>query len=228
MSQKLRQLTRPSHIIIDGPIGAGKTTFGECLAKRFNGVHVKEPVTNDPYLPRLYDFIDGNKKEAHVPLVMQYWLLIMRMLQNQWVAHAVAVEGITHIQDRYILLDRAFQSMFKGREISEEDYEILQDVMSRVLRVLPRPDIVIGLRVTPQIACERRERRARDFERPVTVDYLIALDEAYERVGWPTLRKMGLLLEIDWNADLDTDNDGNLIEIPEPIIEQIINHIEAS
>lgn len=165
-------------IIIEGIIGAGKTTLSNELHQKIPRSKIfHEPVGENPYLERFY----GNPKRW--ALEMQYFLMAHR-----YKMHVKAVEeewstGVTTIFDRSIYGDRAFADVLYGFDHIDElgygSYMQHRECMERQLLI---PQQVIYLEVSVDTALNRIQSRGRECERGITRDYLERLSEAYEKI----------------------------------------------
>lgn len=175
---------------IAGIIGAGKTTLTTNLARVFGYEAYYEPVKDNVYLD---DFYKDMKRWS---AMMQLYLLFKRFEQHQRIVWNM---GRGAVQDRTIYEDTIFARMlYEAGCIDARDYETYTGHFNIMKRYLVYPDILIYLKVDPQVAFERIGARGRDCERTVTVDYLEKLAEGYDEFTQEMDRYTRVLL-IDWN-----------------------------
>lgn len=173
-SKKYRPL-----IWVEGIIGAGKTTFSREVAKRLSLRMIEEPVDDNPYLALFY------KDPKKYAFGMQVFLLHRRYLIQRLAAdEATGLGGYGGaILDRSLSGDRVFAKlhMQEGNieRIDWETYEMAYDLMCRTL--LP-PTLMIFLDIQPETAFERMQRRNREAEVGVPLDYLKKLRDGYQEL----------------------------------------------
>ena len=162
-------------IVIEGIIGAGKTTLAERLVKTGTDCYLyKEPVQENPYLEKFYE------DPARYALEMQYYLMAERYrmhldgIEREW------RNGSTTVFDRSIYGDTAFAAAnYRLGTIDKRGYECyvrMFDAMSRSLLV---PHCMIYLDVSVKTAQERIAERGRECEKGIPDKYLQTLHECY-------------------------------------------------
>lgn len=164
--------TEGLYIAISGLIGAGKTTLATSLARELNVPVFFEPVESNAYLA---DFYQDTAKYA---FSMQIYLLNCRYHQQQKLVWG----GKGGIQDRSIYEDSIFAEMlWHGGQMEERDFHTYKQLLANMLNMMKRPNFIIHLDVTPEESFERIQRRGRECEKTITLEYLNALHAAYER-----------------------------------------------
>jgi len=155
------------HIAVEGPIGVGKTSLVELLARRFSGTQILEDVTN----PFLADFYAGKKGAA---FQAQIYFLLSRYQQQREVAQIDLFKELV-VADYTFAKDKIFASLTLG-----DDEMVLYDKLYGTLSEnLPRPDLVVHLTATVDTCMARIRKRARSFEKGISADYMRELIEAY-------------------------------------------------
>ena len=197
-------------IIIEGIIGAGKSTFVIELAKLIDGsLLFLEPVENseNPYLEFFY------KDMARWGLEMQYYLMAQRFQMHREGIKQEWKNGKITIYDRSIYGDKAFADILhKDGFISDlgyNSYLLMRKAMEQELLV---PQCTIFLKVDIETAIKRIQKRNRPCEKGIHADYLRKLERAYEPI-LEELRAKGSNVQIvDWNQD---GLDFSKIKLPE-------------
>jgi len=183
MHQKLK------HIAISGNIGSGKTTLTEKLSRHYGWLPLYESVEHNPYLRDFYQ--DMEKWAFH----LQIYFLNSRFKQiNQ-----IRGNDRTTIQDRTIYEDAYIfaTNLHQGGFISDRDYQSYQDIFNSMITFVTPPDLLIYLRADVPKLVQQIEKRGRDFEYTMRLDYLRKLNEHYE--NWIERYTLGKLLIVDVN-----------------------------
>lgn len=183
---------QPKHIAVSGNIGAGKTTLTEKLAKHYGWQPEFEDVEDNPYLADFYG--DMPKWSFH----LQVYFLNSRFEQ----INKVRLGKNTVIQDRTIYEDAYIfaKSLYKQGHFTERDYNNYRALFDSMIKFVPAPDLLIYLKADIGKLVEHIEKRGRDYESAIRIDYLKGLNAHYE--DWIANYDHGRLLIIDVN-DMD-------------------------
>jgi deoxyadenosine/deoxycytidine kinase len=167
-------------IVVEGIIGAGKSTLMRDLSKSLNLRPIHEPVESNPYLSLFY------KDQHRWGFPMQIELLHRRFAMQKlaaWESISQDTDFRGAILDRSMSGDRCFASLLtKSGAISELEfstYEKCHDVMACSLQP---PALMIFLDVSPEKALERIKTRARGAETGISLEYLNKLRDEYENL----------------------------------------------
>lgn len=177
------------HVAIAGNIGSGKTTLAKNLGKHYNWNVLLESVDDNPYLADFY--ADMNRWSFH----LQVYFLNSRFRQ---VAKIKASKGGT-IQDRTIYEDAYIfaANLRKSGYITERDYQNYLELFKSMIDHVAPPDLLIYLKADIPKLVGNIQKRGRDYEELIRIEYLKNLNEHYE--GWIGDYKLGKLLVIDVN-----------------------------
>lgn len=160
--------TLPYHYIaVDGPIGVGKTSLVELLARRFEGVKLLEDVDN-PFLTDFYNDRAGSAFQTEL------YFLLSRYKQQQ----DIQQRGLF---DRLLLADYTFPKnrIFAYLNLSDSELMLFDKLYALLEPQIPVPDLIIYLNADLKTCKERIHRRARSSERQIADDYLLELLDAY-------------------------------------------------
>ena len=180
---------RLKHIAVCGNIGSGKTTLTEKLAKHYNWLPLYESVDHNPYLRDFYQ--DMTRWAFH----LQIYFLNSRFRQ----VNEIRGNEKTTIQDRTIYEDAYIFAahLHHGGNISDRDYQSYLDIFHSMINFVQPPELLIYLRADIPKLVQQIEKRGRDFEYAMRLDYLRKLNDRYEE--WISHYKLGKLLIIDVN-----------------------------
>ena len=162
------------HIAIAGNIGSGKTTLTKMLAKHYNWKPLFEPVDYNPYLEDFYN--DMTRWSFN----LQIYFLNKRF--KDVVSIAQANDAV--IQDRTIFEDAKIfaPNLHKMGMMSDRDFDNYTDLFNLMMSLVELPDLMIYIRSSIPNLVSQIEKRGRDFEKTMRIDYLQGLNELYE--GW--------------------------------------------
>ncbi|MBP7373999.1 MAG: deoxynucleoside kinase [Prevotella sp.] len=160
------------HIAIAGNIGSGKTTLTKMLAKRFGWNPRFEPVDNNPYLDDFY--ADMNRWSFN----LQVYFLNKRFKE----VVEISKSDETIIQDRTIFEDACiFAPNLHGMGMmSDRDFANYSDLFDLMISLVDLPDLMIYIRSSIPTLVSHIEKRGRDFEKSIRIDYLTGLNNRYE------------------------------------------------
>lgn len=177
------------HIAICGNIGSGKTTLAEKLAKHYGWTALIESVDDNPYLRDFYE--DMDRWAFHV----QIYFLNSRFKQINQIrmSEKVTVQDRTIYEDAYIFAS----NLHKSGHILDRDYQSYLDIFHSMINFVDAPDLLIYLRADIPKLVKQIQKRGRDYEDAIRLDYLKNLNEHYEK--WIASYTLGRLLIIDVN-----------------------------
>jgi deoxyguanosine kinase len=163
-------LERCRYIVVEGPIGAGKTSLARVLARRIGGEELFERPEDNPFLERFYGDM------PRFALATQLTFLFQRADQLGGVGQYDMFRRLT-VGD--FLLDK--DPLFARLNLSDAEYQLYEKVYSHLKPQTPTPDLVVYLQAPVDTLIERVHRRGVDFERRISAQYLTRLADAYSR-----------------------------------------------
>src|SRR5215471_5143307 len=155
------------HVAVDGPIGVGKTSLVELLARRFHGTKVLEDVDN-PFLPEFYK----NKKGA--AFQTQLFFLLSRYQQQREIAQIDLFSGLV-VADYTFPKDKIFACL----NLDDSELLIYDKLYTLLSEGVPKPDLVIYLQGSLETCLKRLKKRNLAFEKSISSEYVRGLLEAY-------------------------------------------------
>ena len=175
------------HIAVAGNIGAGKTTLTSLLAKNFKWESHFEEVDSNPYLNDFYH--DMQRWSFN----LQIYFLNKRFSQILDFRHS----GKTVIQDRTIYEDSEIfaPNLHEMGLMSTRDFENYHSLFSLMSRLVQAPDLIIYLRASIPTLVQQIQKRGREYENSIRLDYLQQLNQRYE--AWATRYTLGKMMIIN-------------------------------
>jgi deoxyadenosine/deoxycytidine kinase len=163
-------LSRYRYIAVEGPIGAGKTSLARRLAERLGAEPLLEQPGENPFLARFY------RDMARFALPTQLFFLFQRARQLEPLAQP-------DMFARPVVVDFLLEKdpLFAHITLSGEELALYQKIYDAIRPQAPSPDLVVYLQAQPATLYERVRRRAADYERGISEEYLALLAEAYAR-----------------------------------------------
>jgi deoxyadenosine/deoxycytidine kinase len=199
------------HIAIAGNIGSGKTTLTGLLAKHFGWDPHYEDVDTNPYLNSFYE--DMQRWSFN----LQIYFLNSRFRQVVDIRNS----GKTVIQDRTIYEDAYIfaPNLHSMNLMSTRDFENYRSLFDLMGTFIQPPDLLIYLRASVPTLVNQIQKRGRDYESSIRLDYLKNLNEIYE--DWIENYKLGKLLIIDADTLKVSENPEDLGAVIDKINAQL-------
>ena len=162
--------TAHRYVVIEGPIGVGKTSLARRLARSFGSELVLEQDDENPFLERFY----RNPRAA--AFQTQLYFLFQRARQLQDLRQADLFETV-RVADYLLDKDRLFARL----TLDEEEFTLYEQVYARLAIDAPVPDLVVYLQAPVDVLLERIARRGIEYEQRIERRYLERVAEAYAR-----------------------------------------------
>jgi deoxyadenosine/deoxycytidine kinase len=193
------------HIAIAGNIGSGKTTLTGLLAKHFGWTPHYEDVDTNPYLNSFYED-------------MQRWSFNLQIyFLNSRFRRVIEIRksGTTVVQDRTIYEDAHIfaPNLHSMNLMSTRDFENYFSLFTLMSSFIQPPDLLIYLRASVPTLVNQIQKRGREYENAIRLDYLKGLNERYE--NWISGYDIGkvLIVEVDnLNIAENPEHLGDVIE----------------
>jgi len=163
-------LTKYRYIVVEGPIGVGKTSLAKRLAERLGSRALLEQPEQNPFLPRFYQDM------PRYALQTQLFFLFQRVNQLRELAQPDLFDRVA-VSDFLIEKDPLFARL----TLSSDELHLYQQIYDAMKPHAPRPDLVVYLQAQPQTLYDRVRRRAVGYERPISEEYLALLADSYSR-----------------------------------------------
>ncbi len=161
-------MERRAYIALEGPIGVGKTTLAEVLARELNARLLLEEAEENPFLARFYE----DSEKYAIPV--QLYFLLTRYNQQRELAQQSLLEKAT-VADYLFAKDRIFANL----NLAPDELILYEQVYKLLDAKMAKPDLVVYLLARVEVLAERLRRRNRDFERDISFEYLERVSTAY-------------------------------------------------
>jgi deoxyadenosine/deoxycytidine kinase len=164
------QLDRCRYVVVEGPIGAGKTSLTRALAHHIGADVLLELPEENPFLARFYEDM------ARFALPAQLNFLFQRVDQLRGLAQ-LDMFGRATVAD--FLFDK--DPLFARLNLTDDEFALYDKIYAHLKPQVPVPDLVVYLQAPVATLIERVHRRGVDFERQMPASYLARLADAYAR-----------------------------------------------
>ena len=169
-SQTISPFERYRHIVIEGPIGVGKTSLAKKLSERFQAEMVLEDPKSNPFLDRFYS------QGARYALPTQLFFLFQRVNQLRDLAQRDLFSQSV-VSD--FLLEK--DPLFARLTLDDDELALYQQIFENLKPQAPTPDLVIYLQAQADTLVDRVQKRGLSMENSITEQYLRALADSYSR-----------------------------------------------
>ena len=159
-----------NHIVVEGPIGVGKTTLTRRLAEEFGFDPLYEQPTENPFLERFYDNPEQFALQAQLYFLFQRVKQLRTLGQNDMFSKGVVSD---------FMLEK--DPLFAELTLESDELELYQEVFHALSPQVPVPDLVVYLQAGRDTLQRRISRRGITYEQKIHPDYLFSLSDAYSR-----------------------------------------------
>ena len=163
-------MAKAKYIVVEGPIGVGKTSLAKMLADEFQARRIFERVEDNPFLPKFYQ-----SRETYA-FQNQTFFLSSRYQPADRARAAGSVQSDT-VADYLFAKDQIFAAL----TLSAEELSLYQQIYALLNTRVPKPDLVVYLQARPEVLYKRVKKRDKKYERSVTFEYLTEVAQAYNQ-----------------------------------------------
>ena len=188
------------YIVVEGPIGAGKTSLARLLAETSGSTPLLEDPGANPFLPGFY------QDSARYALPTQLFFLFQRIQQVRELNQTDLFKRAT-VAD--FLLDK--DPLFARLTLNDDELNLYQQIYTQLKPQAATPDLVIYLQASTETLIERVKRRAVSYERAISEDYLLRLAESYARFFYQYDAAPVLIVNSEYLNFVDTPADFDLL-----------------
>ncbi len=157
-----------SYIVVEGPLGVGKTSLARLLAERVGGKAVLEETEDNPFLPRFYKDPDNHAFQTQV-------FFLLRRYQ-----HSLEI-GQMDLFKQIVVADYLFEKdrIFASLTLDENEFWLYEQIFGLLKGRIPVPDLVIFLQARTEVLHERIKKRGRKYEKGISMEYLEQVNQAF-------------------------------------------------
>ena len=191
---------RYRHIIVEGPIGVGKTSLARRISERFGTELVLESPSGNPFLERFY------RDSRRYALSTQLHFLFQRIAQMRDLSQR---DLFSQPVTGDFLLDK--DPLFARLTLDDDEFALYQQIFESMHPQAPVPDLVIYLQAQPETLLERIRRRGIPMESDISENYLRALVEAYSRFFYHYEAAPLMIVNTEHLNPVDSEEDFGLL-----------------
>lgn len=195
----------PQFVVIEGPIGVGKTTLARKLSRSFESNLLLEGADDNPFLERFYE----NPKAAALPTQLHFLLQRARQLKE---IKQDDMFSPVRVADFLIEKDRLFAEL----TLDDDELDLYEQVYSTLTIDVPKPDLVVYLQAPVEVLLARIQKRGLAHEQMIEAAYLQRLCDAYVSFFYQYAEAPLLIVNA---ADIDFANNENDYQV---LLERIL------
>jgi deoxyguanosine kinase len=190
-----------NYVVIEGNIGAGKTTLATRIAEQFNASLILEQFADNPFLPKFYNDPD----KYSFPLELSFLASRYKQLNDEL--------GSQDIFKTFTVADYYFMKslVFAASTLKGDEYNLYRQIFYIIYGSLPKPDIYVYLHINKERLLKNIQKRGRDYEKSITGEYLQKIQDSYFTFFKQNPENKYLVIDINNLDFVANDNHYNLI-----------------
>lgn len=161
-------MTEHHYIVIEGPLGVGKTSLAMMLADKINAQTLMEDVDENPFLVNFYQDPRKYGFQAQIFFLLRRYRLAMELTQMD-LFRRVVVSDYLFDKDR----------IFAEANLEDNEFWLYEQLFQILKRRIPSPDLVIFLQARTEVLMERIRKRNRKYEKAINFKYLEKINQAF-------------------------------------------------
>lgn len=158
-----------SYIAIEGNIGAGKTTLATMLAEQFDCRLILEQFTDNPFLPYFYDEPDRYAFPLELFFMTERYKQLQSILPQQELFSDLTISDYFYTKTL----------LFARNNLKDEEFRMFQKMFHTLSSAFPKPQIILYLHRNVDNLLDNIQKRGRQFEAPITSEYLKKIQDVY-------------------------------------------------
>ncbi|MBO4615395.1 MAG: deoxynucleoside kinase [Bacteroidales bacterium] len=157
------------YLVIEGNIGAGKTSLCKLIAERKKGKLFLEQYAENPFLPKFYE----NPERYSFPLELSFLADRYNQLKNNVTTFDLFNELI--VSDYFFMKSL----IFSAHTLQEDEYKLYRQLFDIIYSTLPKPDLYVYLHKNTDLLLKNISKRGREYEKSITAEYLKGIESGY-------------------------------------------------
>lgn len=188
-----------NYIVIEGNIGAGKTTLAGKIAEQFNARLILEHFDDNPFLPKFY----ADPEKYSFPLELSFLASRYRQLKEEMEPQ--------ELFRTFTVADYYFTKslIFAASTLKADEYNLFRQIFYIIYPSIPKPDIFVYLHLDPDKLLRNIEQRGRPYEKSITKEYLLNIQENYFSFFRQNRDNKYLIIDINMIDFVANDDDCN-------------------
>jgi deoxyadenosine/deoxycytidine kinase len=156
-------------LVIEGNIGAGKTTLAKMLSEEFDTKVILEKFAENPFLPKFYDNPEKYSFPLELSFLAERYGQLKKELTNRDLFHQ------NTIADYYFMKSL----IFAQNTLAQDEYNLYRNFFDIIYERLPKPDLFVYLHLPEEQLISNIKKRGREYEKSIEPDYLKKIKEGY-------------------------------------------------
>ncbi len=156
-------------VVIEGLIGAGKTSLSKKIAEHFNAKLILEQFADNPFLPKFYKDPDKYSFQLELSFLAERY----HQLKNELISGDLFKSFL--ISDYYFTKSL----IFAKSTLADDEYRLFRNLFNIILTTLPKPDLYVFLHLNPENALKNIKKRGREYEQSIDISYLEKIRNNY-------------------------------------------------
>jgi deoxyadenosine/deoxycytidine kinase len=185
-----------NYVVIEGNIGAGKTTLARKISEQYNAHLILELFADNPFLPKFYK----EPEKYSFPLELSFLASRYKQLKDDLVPQDL-FKAFT-ISDYYFMKSL----IFAASTLNGDEYNLYRQLFYIIYGSLPRPDIYVYLHLNPDRLLQNIEKRGRSYEKSISRDYLQKIQDSYFNYFRQTPENKYLVIDINRIDFVENEN----------------------
>ena len=157
------------YLVIEGNIGAGKTSLSKLIAERKKGKLFLEQYAENPFLPKFYE----NPERYSFPLELSFLADRYNQLKNNLSSFDLFNELI--VSDYFFMKSL----IFSAHTLQEDEYRLYRQLFDIIYSTLPKPDLYVYLHKSTDLLLKNISKRGREYEKNISEEYLKGIETGY-------------------------------------------------
>lgn len=186
-----------NYVVIEGNIGAGKTTLAARIAEQYNARLILEHFADNPFLPKFYSEPDKYSFALELSFLASRYKQLKEELVEQELFKSFTVA------DYYFMKSL----VFAASTLTGDEYNLYRQIFYIIYGSLPKPDIYVYLHLSPERLIQNIERRGRSYEKSISKEYLIRIQESYFSFFKQNTENKYLVIDVNDIDFVENEND---------------------